>query len=85
RHRLFITTPLISLGASLLLVVLILFQDGFGGSGQRVTLMEIGPENTAYLSQEQIARTGVLLKTGFTTTEHGYFSPVMIKDSRWAR
>ncbi len=85
RHKLFVTTPLISLGASAVLVVLILFQDGFGGRGQRLILHEVGPDNTAYISQEQIARTGVLLKTGFTTSEHGYLSPVMLASSRWAR
>lgn len=85
RHKLFVTTPLISLGASAVLVVLILFQDGFGGRGQRVVLHQIGPDNTAYISQEQIARTGVLLNTGFTTSEHGYLSPLMLGDSRWAR
>ncbi|NNC87820.1 MAG: hypothetical protein HKN82_05080 [Akkermansiaceae bacterium] len=88
RHRLFITTPLISLGASLLLVVLIIFQDGFGGRGQRVVLMEVRPdngENAAYIAQEQFARTGVLLSSNFTTSEPAYLSPVLIDDSRWAR
>ena len=85
RHKLFITTPIISLGASALLVVLILFQDGLGGRGQRIILHEVGPDNSAYLSQEQIARTGVLLNTSFTTSDHGYLSPVMISNSRWAR
>ena len=85
RHKLFVTTPLISLGASTILVVLILFQDGFGGRGQRLVLHEVGPDNTAYISQEQIARTGVLLKTDFTTSEHGYLSPVILANSRWAR
>lgn len=85
RHKLFITTPIISLGASAILVVLILFQDGLGGRGQRIILHEVGPDNTAYISQEQIARTGVLLNTSFTTSEHGYLSPVMIANSRWAR
>jgi len=85
RHKLFVTTPLISLGASAILVVLILYQDGFGGHGQRLVFHEVGPDNTAYISQEQIARTGVLLKTGFTTSEHGYLSPVMLGNSRWAR
>lgn len=88
RHRLFITTPLISLGASLLLIVLILFQDGFGGRGQRLILMEVRPddgENAAYLSQEQISRTGVLLSTGFKTSEPAYLSPVLLGESRWAR
>ncbi len=88
RHRLFVTTPLISLGASLLLIVLILFQDGFGGRGLRVVLMEVQPgpsENAAYIAQEQIARTGVLLDTEFETGENGLFSPVLVEESRWAR
>lgn len=85
RHRLFITTPIISLGASALLIGLILFQDGFGGRGHRVVLMEIGPDNTAYLTQEQIARTGVLLRTGFETSESGFLSPVALTSSRFAR
>src|SRR5690606_21574539 len=41
RHRLFITTPIISLATSLLLVGLIILQDGFGGSGFRRVLMEV--------------------------------------------
>lgn len=88
RHRLFITTPIISVGASLLLVVLIIFQDGFGGRGQRLILMEVRPdssENSAFLSQEQIARTGVLFGTGFTTSDPVYLSPVLLNESRWAR
>jgi hypothetical protein len=88
RHRLFVTTPIISIGASLLLIVLIIFQDGFGGRGQRLLLMEVRSdhsENAAFLSQEQIARTGVLFATGFSTTEPAYLSPVLIEDSRWAR
>jgi len=88
RHRLFITTPIISLGASLILVVLILLQDGFGGRGQRVVLMEVrsgDSENAAYLAQEQISRTGVLLSTGFKTSEPTLLSPVLLADSRWSR
>ncbi len=85
RHKLFISTPLISLGASVILLGLILLQDGFGGYGQRLILREVGPDNTTYISQEQIARTGVLLKTGFTTSEPGYLSPLRIGESRWAR
>ena len=85
RHKLFISTPLISLGASIILLGLILLQDGFGGYGKRLILQEIGPDNTAYISQEQIARTGVLLNTGFTTSEPGYLTPLTIGKSRWAR
>ena len=85
RHKLFISTPPISLGASIILLGLILFQDGFGGYGKRLILHEIGPDNTAYISQEQIARTGVLLKTSFTTSEPSFLSPLTIGESRWAR
>ena len=86
RHKLFITTPLISLGASLLLTVIILFQDGFGGRGHRLVLMEICPsENNAYITQEQAARTGVLLSSSFETSEPALITPVALKKSRWSR
>lgn len=89
RHRLFITTPLISLATSLLLIGLILFMDGFGGRGRRQILMEVRPdngENAAYLHQEQFSRTGVLTGAGFTLNEAATLSPVPINgDNRWAR
>lgn len=86
RHRLFITTPIISLTASALLLLIIVFQDGFGGKGHRLALVEIQPdENTAYIHQQQIARTGVLLKTSFNTKDHAIVSPVALDESRWAR
>lgn len=89
RHRLFITTPLISLGASLVLIAMILLQDGFGGRGTRVILMEVRPdndENAAYVHQEQFSRTGVLTGAGFTLQEAAAMSPVPIAaNNRWAR
>lgn len=86
RHKLFITTPIISLGASALLIVLILFQDGFGGRGHRVILIELQPEeNNAYITQEQAARTGVLLSSAFKTSEPAMISPVALQASRWSR
>ncbi|NWK57267.1 hypothetical protein HW115_16715 [Verrucomicrobiaceae bacterium N1E253] len=86
RHRLFITTPLISLVASALLIVIIIFQDGFGGKGHRTILMEIqAEENNAYIIQEQIARTGVLLNATFETSEPATLSPVAMAPSRWTR
>ena len=86
RHKLFITTPLISLGASALLIVIIMFQDGFGGRGHRLLLMEIQPdENKAYIIQEQVARTGVLLGNSFETSEPAVISPVALSPSRWSR
>ncbi len=88
RHRLFITTPIIALAASLLLVLLIIIQDGFGGHGQRVMLMEVradGGENKAYIWQEQVARTGVILGGSFETSSPTYMSPVPLEPSRFSR
>lgn len=88
RHRLFITTPLISLGASLILIALIIFQDGFGGDGARRVLMEVRPDagrNAAFLHQEQISRTGILMSSRFPVDPACMFAPVPIAKSRWAR
>ncbi len=86
RHKLFITTPIISLSASALLIVIIMFQDGFGGRGHRLLLMEIQPdENKAYIIQEQAARTGVLFGSSFETSEPTLITPVALSPSRWSR
>ena len=86
RHKLFITTPIISLGCSAILIIVIMFQDGFGGRGHRVLLMEIqAEENKAYIFQEQVARTGVLLGTSFETSEPTMITPVALAPSRWSR
>jgi len=88
RHRLFITTPLISLGASALLVALILMQDGFGGRGYRLALVEVradGDEHAAYVHQEQISRTGVLLGSQFDLGEAALVSPTPLAPTRWTR
>ena len=63
RHKLFFTTPVIATGASLILIGLILVQDGTGGRGRRFMAVEIVPEDAmAYVTQEQISRTGVLFR-----------------------
>lgn len=88
RHKLFITTPIISLAASLILIVIIVVQDGFGGNGMRRVLMEVRPDagvNAAYVHQEQFSRTGVLTGPNFTLAAPAVFSPVPIVKSRWAR
>ena len=88
RHKLFITTPIISLGASLLLIGLIIFQDGFGGEGMRRVLMEVRPDggqNAAFLHQEQISRTGILTSANFKVDPACMMSPVPIAQSRWSR
>lgn len=89
RHRLFITTPLIALGTSVLLVGLIIIIDGFGGRGIRLALMEVRPEegeNSAYIYQEQVSRTGVLFGGSFTVDEPAAITPVPLDaDSQWSR
>ena len=88
RHRLFITTPLISIGTSLILIALIIFQDGFGGEGTRMVLMEVRPDenqNAAFIHQEQFSRTGVMTSPGFTVDVSALIVPVPLKQSRWAR
>lgn len=88
RHKLFITTPIISLVASLIMIGMIIVQDGFGGSGIRRVLMEVRPDgglNSAYIHQEQFSRTGVLTGSDFTIPTPAFFSPVEIANSRWAR
>lgn len=85
RHRMFFTTPIISLGASLILIVLIFLQDGSGGKGFRFGFLTLDPAGQrAYLIQEQLARTGVLFRNAFDTGEPIAISPVMTPPSRWA-
>ena len=77
RHRLFWTTPLISVAASLVLIVVIVVQDGFGGHGSRLMVTRLFPaQKKAVVVQEQVARTGVLLLRRFTMPEDVLFSPV---------
>lgn len=89
RHKLFITTPIISLATSALLILLILIKDGVGGHGERIALIEVRPdsgENNAYVLQEQISRTGVLIGSTFSLHEDATISPVPIADNNaWAR
>jgi hypothetical protein len=88
RHRLFITTPIISAATSLILIALIIFQDGFGGDGTRLVLMEVRPDgnqNAAFIQQEQFSRTGVMTSPSFTVDASALIAPVPIASSRWSR
>lgn len=68
RHRLFVTTPLISVVTCVLIVLVILFMDGVGGRGFRVVIADLQPgEGRIHLLQEQISRTGVMVNSGFET------------------
>lgn len=88
RHRMFITTPLIALGASLILVLVIVIQDGFGGAGERAQLVEIRADNgehKSYIKQQQFCRTGVLMSGDFETSTNAVISPLPLEDSRLSR
>lgn len=86
RHKLFVTTPLLSVGASVVMVVLILVQDGTGGIGRRFVAVNLEPgEAAAYVTQEQISRTGVLLSTGFQLKQPALVEPVALPNSPWAK
>jgi hypothetical protein len=86
RHRLFVTTPLIALGASLVLIAVIFLQDGAGGKGQRAALLELFPdENLSTVRQYQISRTGVLFGGGFVMNELSALTPLLLENSRWTR
>lgn len=86
RHRLFVTTPIFSLIASLIIVLIILFQDGLGGQGRRVAFVDIQstPGTRQYqVLQHQLSRTGVMLQPGFRNESLPLVTPVNIPESRW--
>ncbi|TDU81591.1 hypothetical protein EI77_00901 [Prosthecobacter fusiformis] len=86
RHRLFVTTPLLSLGASVVMVGIILFQDGIGGTGARSVFIELEPEEAAaYVTQKQVSRTGVLLGAGFDARQPSLIEPLTLPDSEWVK
>lgn len=88
RHKLFITTPIIALGASALMIILIFLQDGMGGRGLRVQWIELVREdgdNNAYIHQEQISRSGVLIGNRFLLADPCVLSPIPLAASQWTR
>lgn len=86
RHKLFYTTPLISLAASTLLIGLIFIQDGTGGQGRRFIAIQIAPEEaSAYVTQEQVSRTGVLFRSSFTLPRPGLIHQVPLPESPWVK
>lgn len=77
RHRLFITTPLISIGGSLALAAAIFIQDGTGGSGTRLIHAQVLPEAKRLLvTQEQVSRCGLLFGTSFKTADPVWMQPL---------
>jgi hypothetical protein len=77
RSRMFWTTPLISLAATLFLLLLMFMRDGVGGAGARRVLGLLVPEeNTMAILQEQFSRTGVLLGSSFPIAEPSWLQPI---------
>ena len=86
RHKLFFTTPVIATGASLILIGLILVQDGTGGRGRRFVAVEIAPEDAmAYVTQEQISRTGVLFSSAFKLPPATLCHQLVLGASPWTK
>ena len=84
RHRLFITTPIISVVACLLIVAFIFFKDGLGGQGLRVVFADLQSEPgemQIYTTQEQVSRTGVMMNSGFENESQLALDPVKLPDS----
>lgn len=77
RSRMFWTTPLISLAATIFLLCLMLLRDGVGGAGARRTLGLLMPgQNGMAVIQEQFSRTGVLLGSSFPIREPSWMRPL---------
>lgn len=71
RHRLFFTTPILSLCGAAAIGGAILLQDGLGGDGRRRALVVLVPgESQAAVFQEQGARSGFLSKRDFALGEN---------------
>jgi hypothetical protein len=86
RHRLFITTPLLSVGASVIMMVILLLQDGIGGVGKRLVTINLEPEEaTAYVTQEQASRTGLLLSSSFENRPGSLVEPLALPDKPWVK
>jgi hypothetical protein len=77
RMRLFWTTPLISVLASLVLIVTILVTDGLGGSGRQFMACYSLPGMTREaVVQEQVARTAVLFSSHWSSDQDYLITPV---------
>ncbi|HWL52229.1 MAG TPA: hypothetical protein VNQ90_07330 [Chthoniobacteraceae bacterium] len=82
RHRLFVTTPLLSLGGTFILLLAMYVTDGTGGTGGRFTAIELLPGgHEALVTQDQVARTGLLLSSRFTLKEEALLLPFKIPDA----
>ncbi len=80
RHRLFWTTPVISLVSSVLMGLFIVLSEGFGGSGQRFAVqLSLPALHKSVLWQEQASRTGVLSSSAFVLAEPVLLFPIGLR------
>ncbi len=80
RFRLFWTTPLLSLLASLGLIIGILFTDGLGGQGkQMLAFFSLPGTNREVVIQEQASRSAVLFNNRFRNTQSYLITPVSME------
>lgn len=85
RHRLFVTTPLLAIAASIVLAITILVQDGLGGDGTRRALVVLLPgENQAAVIQEQAARTGFVARRSFALPDDVQLTSIPLDEPRYA-
>jgi hypothetical protein len=77
RFRLFWTTPLISVVASVALIAGILLTDGIGGTGKQMVVIYNLPEvNREVVIQEQVARTALLFSNRWLNTQDYLITPI---------
>jgi hypothetical protein len=77
RLSMYWTTPLIALAASLLLLMFIVLKDGFGGTGvRRLVMLALPEDHVTVVVQEQLSRTGLLLRSGFVLDEPLVIEPI---------
>ena len=70
RQRLFVIIPSLALVFSSILAVAILFSEGIGGQGIRKTRILLFPDShSAFICQNQICRTGVIIGQSFPLDE----------------
>lgn len=78
RHRLFITTPIISFIGAIILAAAIFIQDGTGGSGTRLLHVQVLPDQKQIvIQQEQASRTGLLFGNSFTPPAGTWIQPLL--------
>jgi hypothetical protein len=77
RFRLFWTTPLISIVASLALAAGILLTDGVGGEGrQMIAIYSLPDVNREVVIQEQVTRTALLFSSEWQNSQNYLITPI---------